>query len=330
MDNNFFTPVVVTVCNRVNHIERCLNSLINCNGFEKTDVYIAVDYPPNTAYEEGYFQVKKLLYERYSQFSNMHIILRSENVGALDNMICAIDYLLDECGYEKYICLEDDSEVSPNFLQFCNVCLFAYKNNNEVYGICGSSQVWYGKGFVEDTHETSDYLRKMPFVWHGFATWKNRYQEIIQFCDEFDNVFKIKNLIKIHNECKCFFYSLVSRRFSNPSQLPWKNNIVYPIDFVWDIFMILHEKYIIFPTINKVRDWGMDGSGVNFNTNEDKDMLISGMYLDTDFTFDIINDIPLNDKKEIQRHNKFGCPKLPGKLKRLIILILYKLRIIKI
>lgn len=317
-------PVLITVCNRDNHFKRCMESLINCYGFEDTEVYIAIDYPPNRAYEEGYKKVIEYISNLVDNFDNIHPIIRSSNVGVLENYVKLIDEILNSRNYEKYIYLEDDSEVSRNFLEFCNYCLMRYEYNEEICGICGSSQVWYGEGFVENSLPREDYLRKMQLMWHGYATWKKEYEKLLAFCDDFEQVFLNRNLIRIHRNFKCYFYSLIDRFFSVNKQLPWANNKVYPIDFSWVMYMICNEKYVVFPAINKVRDWGMDGSGEHFVEKSVLELKISGMYVDDKERFLISNDSLVFDDVEIKRHNKYGCPSTLGKVKRIIELVLFK------
>ena len=42
-----FAPVLIPTLNRYEHFKRCLESLERCTWAEKTDVYVALDFPPS-------------------------------------------------------------------------------------------------------------------------------------------------------------------------------------------------------------------------------------------------------------------------------------------
>lgn len=321
--DDFFAPVLVTVCNRNEHFKRCLDSLVNCTGFSDTEIFIAVDYPPSEKYQLGYKKVIEITRE-YLKYNNIHFLIRERNYGVLENYVKLIKYVLDELNYKKYIYIEDDSEVASNFLSYCNKCLEEFLFDDSICGVCGSSQVWYGIGFKENKKCEVDYLKKNKLIWHGYATWKKEYLEIEKFCKEFEKCFEISNIKIIHKTSRCFFYSLLERYYSKPKQLPWEGKRVYPIDFVWDIYMFLNDKYFIFPTINKVRDWGMDGSGEHFKSTDINSDIISGMQLDERNEFDIVN-IPVIDYSELEKHDKYGTPRYLARIKRLFYYIFDKI-----
>ena len=49
-----FAPVIIPTLNRYEHFRKCLESLEACTGAEKTDVYVALDFPPSEKYVEGW------------------------------------------------------------------------------------------------------------------------------------------------------------------------------------------------------------------------------------------------------------------------------------
>ena len=48
-----YAPVVIPTLNRFEHFKQCLESLERCNNADKTEVYVALDYPPSDKYVEG-------------------------------------------------------------------------------------------------------------------------------------------------------------------------------------------------------------------------------------------------------------------------------------
>ena len=56
-----YAPIIIPTLNRIEHLTRCIESLRKNRLADKTDLYIALDYPPSQKYEEGYEKVKAYL-----------------------------------------------------------------------------------------------------------------------------------------------------------------------------------------------------------------------------------------------------------------------------
>ena len=74
--------------------------------------------------------------------------------------------------------------------------------------------------------------------------------------------------------------------------------------------MMVEDKYMIYPTINKVRDWGMDGSGKHFKEKSKYCMQISGMYLDENDKYKKIDKEPYIDYTEIKKYDNYSYYRL--------------------
>ena len=304
-----YAPVVIPTLNRFQHLKRCLESLEYNKLFLYTEIYISLDYPPSEKYIEGYKKVKGLLHNKCNKYKNIHVITQTINLGAFNNCDKLQQIVFEKYNYDSIIVLEDDVQLSPNFLEYCNVLLDKYKNNEDIVGICGSSQVWYGENFKDEYNKNhKDVIRLMPLVWHGFATWKKNYYEIKKLCENkyFENIkYNFFNLLKLRKKSLCFFYCYIDRVCWSKAQLPWYNNKIVPIDMTWDIYMMVNDKYVIYPVINKVLDLGMDGTGVNFTSASDNMNKISHMHIDdaNDFILDS-NDLCI-DMSEVKKHDKY-------------------------
>ena len=51
--NMSYAPVLITTCNRYEHLKRCVESLSKCTLASETDLIISVDYPPSDKYVDG-------------------------------------------------------------------------------------------------------------------------------------------------------------------------------------------------------------------------------------------------------------------------------------
>lgn len=59
-----YAPVLIPTLNRYDHLRRCLESLSRCSWAEYTDVFVALDYPPEQnreKYEDGWRQNRAYL-----------------------------------------------------------------------------------------------------------------------------------------------------------------------------------------------------------------------------------------------------------------------------
>ena len=80
-----FAPVLIPTLNRIDHLSRCIKSLANCNYADKTDLYIALDYPLNESHCEGYELIKKYL-PSVTGFRTVTIFERDINYGVRKNL----------------------------------------------------------------------------------------------------------------------------------------------------------------------------------------------------------------------------------------------------
>ena len=93
MEITQFAPVLIPTLNRYEHFKRCVESLAHCTHADKTDLFIALDYPLKDSHWKGYKKIKQYLSE-ISGFKTITIIERERNFGAIDNFISAQKYLL--------------------------------------------------------------------------------------------------------------------------------------------------------------------------------------------------------------------------------------------
>lgn len=119
---NKYAPIVIPTLNRFEHFKKCLESLEHCTGAEKTDVYIALDYPAKPSHEEGYRKISEYLNSLESNhgFKTLNIIRREYNygVGPHGNGKELVKMILET--YDRIIFSEDDNIFSPNFIVFIN------------------------------------------------------------------------------------------------------------------------------------------------------------------------------------------------------------------
>lgn len=315
-----YAPIVVPTLNRDIHLKRCIKSLQN-NSFAKyTDIYIAVDCPPSEKYVNGYNKVIDYLENGILGFKSVNIIHRDKNFGPIKNLTMLVDEVLKK--YDRVIILEDDNELAPSFLEFCDKGLEQFENDQSIIALNASNYVWCGRGMRTEYPDDGNNIKKRQLLFHAIATWKENWVELNEWCTS-NNIlkdgFNIKKIKKLYNTSHCFFCTFVNNVLWSRKNLPWIDGKLYVIDQVWDYYMIMFDKYIIYPNKALIRDWGCDGTGANYTeTFENIDEII-GISLDNSesFSFNICYPVNINEY-EIYLHDKHNYASFKSKFKQWI------------
>ena len=82
--SNKYAPVLIPTLNRYDHFSKCIESLAQCVDSDKTDLFIALDYPTKESHWEGYKKIEKIC-SQISGFKSVNILKRETNLGAISN-----------------------------------------------------------------------------------------------------------------------------------------------------------------------------------------------------------------------------------------------------
>ena len=186
-------PVLIITLNRYVHFSRCIKSLSACTDADKTDLYIALDYPLKVKDWDGYKKIDNYI-KTIKTFKNVNIIKRNENYGAVKNFFDSVAQIFKK--HDKLIFSEDDNEFSPNFLNFINNGLNKFANNPLVNAICG-----YNYPFNIPKNYTKNYYFSQGFSTWGFGIWKTKFESfdwditnLNRFLHNPLNVIKLNNI----------------------------------------------------------------------------------------------------------------------------------------
>lgn len=253
-----YAPVLITTVNRYQHFKECIESLSKCTWADKTDVFVAVDYPPSEKYWEGYNQIKDYLDNCDGLgFKSLNVTYRETNFFYKEGG--NLGPLIEKVGnsYDRYIITEDDNVFSPNFLMYIDKGLEKYEKDQSVMAIVGY------KHFLPLKYEQNSYFRQnVDFSAWGFGIWKNRMDDINNFAanDGFYRTFSLKNAIKLYKNGRYRFimYLGLSRQ---------KKKVVMS-DNPLSVYMALNNMDIVMPSMSLVRNQGWDGTGIHCPTND--------------------------------------------------------------
>lgn len=284
-----YAPVLIGTLSRYEHFKRCVESLAECTHAEKTDLYIALDYPLNESHWDGYKQIANYV-NKIEGFKAVVIIKRDKNYGVLRNYNEAQQEIFNK--YDRIIVSEDDNEFSPNFLNYINSGLTKYKQNDDIFAICGYNYPID----IPKSYNANIYMWKGFSGW-GCGFWRNKLNKVNFSVDELNGFLKKLNNIRKLNRYAGHY-------------LPALLNILKKKHMTGDTAFCMHiiknNMYCVFPVISKVRNYGHDGTGVHcgFSNN------FCNQIIDKNISF-IFNDIP-----ECEYYNKAIYKKLKRYFRR--------------
>lgn len=241
-----FAPVIIPTLCRFKHFKVCIESLAKNKYAKDTVVYVGVDYPTKDEHWDGYKKIIEYLDKKPSFFKELIVIKRSINSFSFQARSL---FELAFRNSDRVIFSEDDNEFAPNFLEYMNKGLDLYKDDYSIMTICG-----YSRPAKWKFDENSMYKNNSMSAW-GYGIWKNRYIEFLQNISV-DN-FK-KWLFDDHRAWELFTKS--SWQFNHIINGIY-NNSLRMMDMTMIAYMMLFNKYSIYPRVSKVHNHGFDGSG---------------------------------------------------------------------
>lgn len=285
-----YAPIVLFVYNRVDHTRKVIEALSRCKEAKESVIYIISDGAANDRVIDDVNKVRAYIKTVKSLFSKVEVIERKENWGIEKSEITTITEILDM--YENIIVLEDDIEVSSSFLEFINYALIKYKDEKNVFSITGYS-------FIQNQKDLPKYaFTKLISAW-GWATWKDRWAQFdnkltLKKCD---NLFDRK--IRENFDCGFVYSDMLYFQLLN-------EKITWDIAWYWSSFY--RDGLTLFPTKTMVNNIGMDGTGVHYNSERNKNRIES---LDDIFNADELP-IVVQENIEVRKKIYFELEKLSG------------------
>lgn len=259
-----YAPVLIPTLNRYEHLKQCLESLSRCTWADKTEVYVALDYPPADKWDKyapGWEKNRDWLRSVGDMgFKKLHVIERTENYGIWTSKRSNADALVEEVAKEHpyFIFTEDDNVFSPCFLEYMDKGIEKFKDDESVMALCG-----YGYPFPIKHEGNTFYRQAVNYSAWGGLVFTGHYPEQVNYQDmrKFFSIKTCWNLYKKHGARKLAIY------LGNCNK---SDENISMIDINISLLGSLLGKDFIMPTVSLVRNIGADGSGINWGTaNED-------------------------------------------------------------
>lgn len=258
MNNIICAPVIIPTLNRYKHLKKCIQSLKNNSLAKQTEVYISLDFPPHEKYQAGYDQVKKYLQGGITGFKEVYIFYQKTNLGPSENSSFLKKEIFKK--YDRYIFTEDDNVFSQNYLEYMNLCLEKFKDDETIYAIGGYTIP------IEWSDDSNMIIRQsLDFTAWGYGTWKKEYEKekLFSRTDIYKYLNNFQNAKYLYRNQRNLFNHAVYIASGKHYLAILDNGELRHIDIVQGLYLFINKKYMIFPAISKVRNMGYDGSGQN-------------------------------------------------------------------
>lgn len=246
MSSTEATGIGLLVFNRPTHTRRVLDGLA-ANDIDH--LYVFADAPRS---EEEWADVERTReVVKETEFCNIELIERDENLGLEDSFISAYDHLFNH--HSQAIVFEDDCVPAGDCVEYMQACLEKYEGNDRVMNIHA-----YGPPIdLPEGYEHDIYFTWRSGSW-GQATWRDEWAK-------FDRDPSLLDRIQSDDD----FRRRVRRAGSD--MIPMlKQELRGEIDSVgvwWALTLVRHEGVSVNPVTSRVRNIGIDGTGVHSGTS---------------------------------------------------------------
>lgn len=248
-----WAPVIITTCNRYEHLRECVESLAGCTHADKTELYISVDFPPDESYTDGWKKVREYVAEikkaGRGTFKKVTAYFQESNLGPSGNG----KFLRNELPptNEYYIATEDDNIFAPGFLDYMNRMLQLFKNDKSVMAVSGFTYVRRG--------DSAPIYKCPECLPYGIGYWTQKVEMFLS--QDYEKILKDfaanpLRMFDLYRNNKWVFCICVGRLISGNHVFGWT-------DALESLSNYLTDRYVIYPAKTLSLNRGFDGSGQN-------------------------------------------------------------------
>ena len=269
---NTYAPILVSVLDRDVHFKKCVTSLAKNKFADKTHLFIALDAPFAEKHKAGYNKVLSFI-NTISEFKEVTLFKREKNLGSSRNQFLAMDDIFKQ--YDRLIFTEDDNIFARNFLSFINKGLDKFNDDESIFSVCG-----YNFPFqIPANYHHNYYAWKGWNAW-GTGLWKKKWQKVEFSLDYIKNNLASRESIKKMNSIAGHYYPACQKMIETGHITD---------DGLISLYIINNDMFSVFPTVSKVKNFGMDGSGEHCGNIENDPY--ARQIMDTQLHFDYTENV---------------------------------------
>ena len=245
--NANLAPIALFVYNRPEHAFYTLSSLKENPLAKESKLFIFSDgakNPNDRSQTEKIGQVREMI--RKEQWCGEVTIIESPvNKGLANSLSGGITKIVNEFG--KVIVIEDDLQFSPYFLNYLNIALDLYKNNDRVFSIAAFM-------FPIKSRLPETYFLHIPTWSGGWATWKRAWDHFNPDAADLLQKVKEKGQLKFDFWKSINWYRLLRRNYEGKVD-SWAIR--------WYASVFVKDGLCLHPRQSLTRNIGFDASGTH-------------------------------------------------------------------
>lgn len=294
-----YAPIVTFVYNRAEHAKGMLESLSRCKEAKESKLYIFSDGAKNEEAAEKVAAVRKYINSDSikSRFGEVKVVEAEKNKGLAKSVITGVDMVIKK--YGRVIVVEDDNEVSEDFLGFMNGALEFYEKNNKIWSIGGYTPPIK---FPEDyKHDVFLMGRGSSYAW---ATWLDRWKRIDWDVKDYDKFKNDKEKRRAFNKYGNDRSDMLDRQMNRKID-SWAIRFTY--------FAFKNNMYSILPVKTRVKNVGNDGSGTHVSQSDSR----FDTEIDTSVKEAVFENVELDERIYKEFIKVFNVP-VKNKMKKII------------
>lgn len=245
---NKYAPVVVFGYNRADMLKNLFDSLEKNEDVEKMDLYIFLDIPDKKNPRDVPLSKEVITYvntyKETSKFRNVEIKIAKQHKGLADSIISGVTEIINQ--YGKVIVLEDDLEVSNDFLNYMQRGLKFYQNDFKIWSL---SAYCYERMKFPLNYNKDVFLGARAESW-GWATWADRWNRTdwhVKSYEKFKKDIVGKMIFNIGGKdlCKSLEAQMADKGYDS-----WAIR--------WSYQQFRERKYTVYPRESRVLHCGSD------------------------------------------------------------------------
>lgn len=242
-----YAPIAVFAYNRPLHTRRLFESLDNNPVFHSSPLHVYCDGPKHCEHARPVAETREVVRQKAPK--DAKIIERNENLGLARSIITGVTKLCEE--YGRVIVLEDDLVLSPHALEFLNLGLEQYADEERVMHV---SAYMYP---VLARFPSALFYREAT-CW-GWGTWASAWERFDEDADrlvaEIDEQGR-RSEFNINDSM--YFYQMLCKQ---------RDGTIDSWAIRWYASMFRAGGLALHPPYSLVQNLGFDGSGVHCNVD---------------------------------------------------------------
>ena len=164
------TIIAVFCYKRAAKLRRCIEALLQNPECCNMEIVFFSDGPKGEADKEGVLATRDYI-SQLTGFKKIHTQFREQNLSTGPNFQQGLQWLSHH--YQRFIVIEDDLVVAPNYLKYMLDALDFYQAQENVFSISGFTFP------LETTIYRFDTVMHNRFCCYGWASWANRVKDVV-------------------------------------------------------------------------------------------------------------------------------------------------------